>query len=307
MFVAFYIVSMAMRELHADKVRIAREKLAEKSRQLKQARQRMSGKISSELHGMSEKISSELLGSKSTKHKSGLLSAAALGKSSSTLNVPEDTPVQAGNLRETLKLHAKTVANLFRELDEDGDGLIHPYEFYKMIPELGLKATQGEMENLFVEIDEDDNGTIDPDELERFFGANPDEGFDDGTPLRESLREKVDKHAMTIAQVFRDLDVDGDGLIYPHEFRRTLPALGIKATVKEIDDLFAEIDEDDNGVLNPDELEHFFAVKPERLSSAGAVVDPSASLQTPRSNRKRVTRQTPADQPQAAACSSSDA
>ena len=82
----------------------------------------------------------------------------------------QQTAAAVGVLKATLKRNAETIAQMFKDMDEDGNGMIQKTEFAKTIPELGIKCTKAEIDAIFDEIDEDRSGEIDPGEFANFFG-----------------------------------------------------------------------------------------------------------------------------------------
>ena len=165
--VAFYIVGMAMRELHADKARAAKDKLKAKKAALKAAKLRLSGDLS-EGSKYSEG-SNHSAWSGATKLKMRMVGKGSrLSNLASSAGEPA-TACTDEELREMLKRNAVTIANMFKDIDEDGNGLISRQEFAKALPDLGINASKEQLNELFDEIDKDKSGEIDPTELTDFF------------------------------------------------------------------------------------------------------------------------------------------
>lgn len=73
----------------------------------------------------------------------------------------------AEQLREVLAANMVRVIDLFRDWDEDHNGLVDKDEFFKGITALGVEATRVEAEALFEEFDLDGGGTIEYKELNK--------------------------------------------------------------------------------------------------------------------------------------------
>jgi len=69
-------------------------------------------------------------------------------------------------LRDALHKHADRIIDLFREMDEDGDGLVSIVEFRNVDTILGIGEVPDEvMDEIFYEWDEDGSGAIELDNL----------------------------------------------------------------------------------------------------------------------------------------------
>jgi len=69
-----------------------------------------------------------------------------------------------------IKQNAKQMAAMFKEIDEDGDGIISKTEFRKAIPLLGVSVPKSDIDELFNKIDKSGDGSIDSSEFLAFFG-----------------------------------------------------------------------------------------------------------------------------------------
>ena len=94
-------------------------------------------------------------------------------------------------LREAVKANAQSLANMFKEIDEDGDGQVMKSEFRKAIPLIGVKASRAEIDALFDEIDEDKGGFIDPDEFMAFFGVSMDNSAEEEAAERKRVEKQL--------------------------------------------------------------------------------------------------------------------
>ena len=89
--------------------------------------------------------------------------------------------------RAAVKKNAQSLATMFREIDEDGDGQVKKSEFRNAIPLIGVKASRKDIDALFDEIDTSKDGEIDPDEFLTFFGV----GLEEGAPAEDASGESV--------------------------------------------------------------------------------------------------------------------
>ena len=70
-------------------------------------------------------------------------------------------------LRQALAKGAMKILDLFRDWDEDGDGLVSKREFRKALAALGADAPRSEVDVLFDSLDEDGSGYLTFDEFKR--------------------------------------------------------------------------------------------------------------------------------------------
>ena len=66
-----------------------------------------------------------------------------------------------------LTTNAVRVIDLFREWDEDGDGVVSKKEFRKAMPLLGLEVPKKEIDALFESWDPDGSGRLELKEMEK--------------------------------------------------------------------------------------------------------------------------------------------
>jgi hypothetical protein len=76
---------------------------------------------------------------------------------------------------------------------------------------------------------------------------------DKGT-LPAKLTALAKKHQFRIRDFFNAMDVNKDALISRDEFKDALSHMGVRITLSEVDALFSEMDEDDNGTIDFSEL-----------------------------------------------------
>ena len=85
-----------------------------------------------------------------------------------SIDPTSDVPVQE-QLRGLLTANAVRVIDLFREWDEDGNGLVDKKEFRKAVAAFGFEANKEVVDALFDSLDVDGGGTLDYNELNKAF------------------------------------------------------------------------------------------------------------------------------------------
>jgi len=89
--------------------------------------------------------------------------------------------------------------------------------------------------------------------------------------FRDKIGEAFKANASRVVDLFREYDINNDGVLQRTEFKRALPMLGLMITQDEADRLFDWFDEDHSGVLTLDEFSRI--IKSERAKkSMGPVV-----------------------------------
>ena len=88
------------------------------------------------------------------------------------------------------------VMDLFREWDEDNDGLVSREEFRRALPLLGLHASTAQFDELFDEFDVDKGGSISFRELNRLLRRDVKAEARTRTKTTEALVEIADVHAL---------------------------------------------------------------------------------------------------------------
>ena len=73
-------------------------------------------------------------------------------------------------------------------------------------------------------------------------------------PVADQLRDVLSKQAVRVIELFREMDIDGDGLIDRKEFRRGMTALGLDVPRAMVDALFDSWDPDGSGSIDQREL-----------------------------------------------------
>jgi Ca2+-binding EF-hand superfamily protein len=128
-----------------------------------------------------------------------------------------------------------SVLDLFKKFDSEGNGEIPTEQFPDLMREAGFEMSDREAAAVIRIIDKDGDGNIDASEFLSWW------------------RE----HAMQ--QVFLKFDADNSGELSKDEFQNVLAHLGITYTSTEhFEEIFAEVDVDQNGVVSFAELLQVF-------------------------------------------------
>eukprot|EP00900_Chrysochromulina_parva_P005530 jgi/Chrpa1/14979/Chrysochromulina_OHIO_Genome00000312-RA len=87
---------------------------------------------------------------------------------STTVKIDRDSKRSVSEqVREALETNMVRVIDLFRDWDEDGNGLVGRNEFFKGVAALGVHVTRAEANELFDEFDTDNSGSIEYFELHK--------------------------------------------------------------------------------------------------------------------------------------------
>ena len=103
-----------------------------------------------------------------------------------------ETPIE--QLRNALSSSFTRVLDLFKDWDDDENGMVSKSEFRKALPMLGLKVDRAVVEELFDSFDEDGSGEIDYKELNKHLrggaGIELDAALQDGAAGEIVLESK---------------------------------------------------------------------------------------------------------------------
>ncbi len=195
--------------------------------------------------------------------------------------------------------HVGRVMDLFRIMDQDGDGLIQKKELKVFLEAIGFKVTHKEVSYVFAKLDKDGGGTIDFKELNRTLQRAPAApGMEkeeragakkrDPTQIKctgailKTLKGKVTEGSDICVQLaaalaanwskvttlFRECDADGDGILSQQELRSALGLEGIGIARHAVDELFSKIDKDQSGEISLKEFAN--AIRPAATIMKGA-------------------------------------
>lgn len=164
---------------------------------------------------------------------------------------------------------AGVVADLFRKLDKDHDGRIDRAEFSGIGPgEAEVSATgaraAGWLAKAFEEADMDGDGALDGEEVREFVGRVLAKDvfkfvrFGDEEPVEEEEEEDAEVAAAeAVADFFRQLDDDQDGIVREEEVVKAALSASSEASVDLVRELFDRADADRDGGLDRIEAEVF--------------------------------------------------
>ena len=128
---------------------------------------------------------------------------------------------------------------MFEKIDVDGSGELDNVELSQLCQYLGRDLSEAELESAMLEMDTNGGGTISFDEFAAWFRA-----LSDGDLL---LRE-----------VFALVDIDGSGLLDQDQVHDVLDRLGLDISEEELDVIVQQIDEDESGEVEYDEIAQWF-------------------------------------------------
>ena len=223
------------------------------------------------------------------------------------IDLASDKSVQE-QLRDILTANAVRVVDLFREWDEDGDGIVTKKEFAVAIKKMGIEADREEVNLLFDVFDSSGDGKLEFSELNRALrrgssvqldpslqagsvhieltARNKSNSFSGGSSPPRNIRKTTDelvmedlwrslgKNAARLMDLFRRWDTNGDGVIDRKEWLQAIPLIGVRASAEHINRLFDECDADGSGSIEYAELrsavrEHERKVKEDFKKSGG--------------------------------------
>lgn len=129
---------------------------------------------------------------------------------------------------------------VFRRVDQDGDGRIGRKEFLDGAPQGPRGARSTNLDELFSRIDGNDDGVIDEAEHNRALQT-----------LGPHTKERATPGELA-KQLFEKADGDRDGKVTAAELRSAAPP---ESSDSMLDALFKEADKDDDGTISLQELE----------------------------------------------------
>lgn len=129
---------------------------------------------------------------------------------------------------------------MFRRIDQDGDGKVTKEEFTSGAPQGPRGADRPDFDRVFSQIDKNSDGAIDEAEHTGFLSA-----MSEMSPGRPSAADFA-------KNLFGKADADGDGKVTADEFRSSATN---RTSESLLDKLFKESDADGDGVISQAELE----------------------------------------------------
>jgi Ca2+-binding EF-hand superfamily protein/CRP-like cAMP-binding protein len=161
------------------------------------------------------------------------------------------------------KIREEFLKSLFHELDRDGNGGLDRDEIGKLADKIGMKMDLSQLTVLFMHIDTNRSGLVDWDEFLAWYHSKVDEtdGPTDEGRLKRKLVNKVsgavEETSEWLLFLFQKYDTDGNGGLDKEEMGMVCADIGLKLTDKELDAAFKEIDDNDNGEIDFQELQEW--------------------------------------------------
>lgn len=164
----------------------------------------------------------------------------------------------ASNLESHLSLPKGSLRQLIQVLDIDSDGFLNRQEFDLALLLLDIELSPEQSSRLFTYLDANFDGKLSYDEFIQAIAGNDETEFSTLHFLREQLSSSRNLSLLTIrgrlANVFRQLDRNGNGVLDFEEFRVATASLGILYTANQTRKAFNELDKNSDGTINFEEM-----------------------------------------------------
>lgn len=228
----------------------------------------------------------------------------------------EDEDAVVDTLRAALVLHRVRVIDMFKKWDTDQSGKISLMEFRGGLAVIGLVAPLTAMTNLFNTFDADGSGAVEYEEMARALKPRRMDHGDDAaaaapvvsrfalrkgglakrgsflcsalasagqdaaqmTP-QERLRKALADNVARVIDLFREWDVNGDGVVSKGEFSRALHSLGLTQERTLARAVFDTFDIDGSGEISIGEMD--VALKPRPAPPDPYIPNPRQKLLVP--------------------------
>ncbi|XP_057969236.1 calmodulin-like protein 3 [Malania oleifera] len=156
----------------------------------------------------------------------------------STSVAPQRESMPVGAARKKAEL--KTV---FATFDKNGDGFITKQELRESLGNIGIVATERDVEEMMERLDANGDGLIDADEFCQLF-----------EPATRGSGEGEEESGLR--EAFEVFDKDGDGLISVEELGKVLGSLGLKEgrRMEDCKEMIKKVDVDGDGMVSFDEF-----------------------------------------------------
>jgi len=182
-------------------------------------------------------------------------------------------------LREALASKWPRAFSMFASWDDANTGYVSKPEFRKAVAMLGIVASRTDVEGIFDSFDPDRDGSIEYRQLGEEL-MNEDHAPPPAPPAalkaKAQLKDRMVQRLSTAADLFRQWDSDGNGLIDKAEFRKAVAALGIEASDEACDLAFDDYDHDGSGEMSYTEYVRY-SLRDALKRSAARVMDCFAS------------------------------
>ena len=122
----------------------------------------------------------------------------------------------------------------------------------EMVRDIGLEPSSTQVKRLFRQVDKDGNGRVDFEEFLKLFSQ-----------LYQSKKQRSASTAyhdeQKIEKLLKLFDTDGDGLLCVDEFQNVVDRLGMRLGSEETKLLFKNLDGNEDGRINLNELINYLA------------------------------------------------
>ena len=143
----------------------------------------------------------------------------------------------------------------FRIFDKDNDGAFSASDLAVVMQSFGLTPSEADLMEMITEVDVDGNGVIE---------------FSEFLSMMTSKLKDVDGIEIEVREAFRVFDTDEDGYITTGEMRRIMLTIGDRMKDEEAEILVKDMDINQDGRINIEDLIKLIKNAEEPLPSHGA-------------------------------------
>ncbi|KAE8686233.1 putative calcium-binding protein CML12 [Hibiscus syriacus] len=138
----------------------------------------------------------------------------------------------------------KQLKDIFSRFDMDSDGSLTMLELAALLRSLGLQPTGDQLQVLLAHMDSNGNGAVEFDELTN--------------AILPHMNEQIMVNQEQLKELFTLFDRDGNGYITPAELAGCMSKMGNRCR-KELAEMIREADADGDGVINFNEFSTIMA------------------------------------------------
>jgi calcium-dependent protein kinase len=131
---------------------------------------------------------------------------------------------------------AEAVEAAFKEMDTDGDGMVTKEELYQSLHKIDPSITEEDCTTIMMSVDANSNGVMDFDEL-----------------LSSRINRKLTSKEERMRKIFKCLDRDNSNTLTADEIKDAVVSINSSITVKRCQELIAEADTNNDGVIDYEE------------------------------------------------------
>jgi Ca2+-binding EF-hand superfamily protein len=153
----------------------------------------------------------------------------------------------------------RSPAEIFRQVDSNGDGTIDRAEFERAMRLLNPSVAAEDVERLWAHVDTAGQGKVGLAQFCSRLGESSvgmSKEVDNANAVRNLIKASGD-----VDKVFKSIDKSGDGFIDPLEFKQALTRLGAGLSARECQAVFSHLDKNGDGGLSLDELREWITGK----------------------------------------------